>query len=210
MLYKPKLSRKEIEENHRIFEERVNIYKKRGMDFLKIRNFIIEKSMPLEGNILEIGTGTGHTALTLAKAGYKLTSIDRDKEVLKKAALNLAYEDLLPKVTLHVMDAKSLEFKNGSFNNVIAVNMFHHVNDIGDILDEMDRVAAPNGKIIVSDFTEKGMRVVDQVHNHEGNSHDYSRVAEEEVSKRLKELNYDTIQYEGDAQWLITAKKAVK
>ena len=210
MLYSPKLSKEEIEENHRIFEERISIYRKRGMDFLKSRNFILEKSKPLDGSILEIGTGTGHTALTLAKAGYKLTSIDRDEEILKKAALNLAYEGLLSSASLHVMDAKSLEFEDGSFNNVIAVNMFHHAEDMDEILSEMDRVTAPNGKMIISDFNEKGMSIVGHVHKHEGNSHDYDNVAKTEIARRLKDLKYDTHEHEGDTQWVVTGRKAAK
>jgi predicted O-methyltransferase YrrM len=126
--YIPKLSSEEIEQNHKHFSERVSLYQKKGLDFVKSREFILKKAHPLQGSILEIGTGTGYTTLALAKAGYKFTSIDKDKATLKIASLNIAYADVLSNVKLYVMDGKSVDFENGSFRNVICVNLFHHID----------------------------------------------------------------------------------
>ena len=80
MRYTPRLGRKKIEENHRYFSERVLLYKKKGLDLVKSREFILRKAQPLPGSILELGTGAGHTTVALAKAGYDFVSIDKDKE----------------------------------------------------------------------------------------------------------------------------------
>ena len=123
MKYTPELTETAIAENHKYFAERVTLYKGLGIDFLDIRKSILEKTGPIEGKILEIGAGSGYTALSLAKQGYDVISIDPDKEALRKTALNLAYERLLSKVELHLMDGKSLKFGNNSFNAVFVMSM---------------------------------------------------------------------------------------
>jgi len=67
---------KEALANHKIYTERVNFYRSFGYDLEKERDFILDKSLPISGEILEIGTGKGHFALALAKRGYNFTSID--------------------------------------------------------------------------------------------------------------------------------------
>ncbi|NQU18633.1 class I SAM-dependent methyltransferase, partial [bacterium] len=147
MQYIPKLTKSEIEENHKYFIERVSIYKKRGIDFFVTRRSILEKVYPLKGRILEIGPGNGHTTLALAKAGYKFISIDKDKGSLKKTALNLVYENVLSMVKLFVMDGNVLSFGEDSFKNVIVVNLFHHLDKVNKMLLEIDRVLCAEGKV---------------------------------------------------------------
>ena len=67
---------KEVLENHKRYLERVKLYRSFGYDLEKERDFILDKSLPISGEILEIGTGKGHFALVLAKRGFRFTSID--------------------------------------------------------------------------------------------------------------------------------------
>ena len=136
MQYIPELSAKEIEKNHKCFNERLVLYRKKELDFVENRKFILKKAGHLQGRILEIGAGTGYITLALAKAGYKFISIDKDKEVLKTAALNLAYQRVLSNVEFHIMDGKSMDFGNESFENIVCVNLFHHVNKINKMLSK--------------------------------------------------------------------------
>lgn len=207
--YIPKLTLKEIEENHKRFDERISLYKKRGLDFLKTRESILKKAQFLPGNILEIGTGTGHTTLALAKAGYEFISIDKDREALKTAALNLAYENVLSKVKFYVMDGESLDFANSSFNNIVIVNLFHHLDNANEVLSETDRVLSTSGRLILADFNERGMKIVGSVHKSEGHIHKNSGVSKDYVYFYLRDLGYKIENYEDKHHWILISKKQI-
>ena len=210
MRYIPKVSHESVEENHRHFMERVSIFKKRGFDFSRSLRFVLKKAEPLHGSILEIGTGTGHTMLAMAKAGYKFTSIDKDKDTLKIAALNLAYAKLLPLVEFHAMDGKKLKFKNSSFNNIIAVSVFHHISSVEKMLIEIDRVLSKNGKIVFADFNSKGMAIVNSVHKHEGRVHECTDASKEKIFSYFHGLGYDMDRYNSKSHWVIIGKKIIR
>ena len=205
----PKLNRKEIEENHKHFSERVSLYKKRGLDFLGSREFILAKAAPLEEDILEIGSGNGYTTLCLAKAGYKFISVDKDKESLKIAALNLAYEDMLKKAKLYAMDGKSLSFANSSFKTIVAIGLFHHITGVNKMLSEIDRVLRPDGKALLVDFNKKGMEIIDSVHKEEGNVHEDSGVNKNYVYSYFHGLGYEIKSFEDRCHWFLIAEKKI-
>ena len=207
--YIPKLSRKEIEENHKISGERISLYRKRGLDTLESRRLILEKAYPLKGNILEVGTGTGHTTVVLAKAGDKIISIDIDAEQLKIAALNLAYENALSSVTFYVMDGSLLRFANGSFQNVICIDLFHHIRNIDKMLSEIDRVLCEGGKAALADFNKSGMEMVNTVHREEGRVHEDSGVSEEYARSYFRGLGYKIESYGDRYHWALIAEKRI-
>ena len=210
MEYIPKLTDKEIEENHKIFSERASLYKKKGLDFAEERKFILERVFPLEGNILEVGTGTGHTTLALAKAGYEFISIDKDIEALKTAALNLAYEKVLSRVRFYVMDGKSLTFADSSFKNIVVVNLFHHVSVVDKMLSEINRVLCNGGKAVLADFSRKGMEIIAAVHREEGRTHEHSGVTKDYVHSYFRNLGYKIQGYDGAYEWVLIAEKKAK
>lgn len=210
MPYIPQLTDREIKENHKHFSERIALYRKEGLDFARSREFILTKAHPLNGSILEIGTGTGYTTLSLAKAGYKFTSIDIDKEALKTASLNLAYENVLSNVKFYVMDGGRLDFTNSSFNNIICVNLFHHIDKIDKMLSEIDRVLSTNGKAAVADFNKTGMEIVNGVHKEEGRMHEDSGISKNYVYSYFYGLGYEIKDYEDRCHWILIAKKKIQ
>ena len=54
------ISENELVENHKRFLERIELYRQHGYDFDLERSFVIEKALPISGNILEAGTGKGY------------------------------------------------------------------------------------------------------------------------------------------------------
>lgn len=207
MEYIPKITDKEIEEVHKHFEERLAIYKNRGLDFDKYRKFILDKVSPLEGNILELGTGTGYTTVSLAKEGYRFTSIDTDEEALKTTAARLAYDKVLPNVKFYIMDATRLEFGKDSFKSIIAINLLHHVSEIERLLSEADRVLCLKGKIVISDFNEEGRKVIDAVHKEEGRSHDHPIADQEQICSFFDKKGYKIEELESTGHWILIAEK---
>jgi len=207
MKYMSKLTDKRIQDNHKLFDERRILYKEKGLDFLKSREFILEKARPLKGNILDIGSGKGIMALSLAKAGYSFTSVDNNEEMLRITALNLAYENLFSKAELYVMDAYALEFDENSFNNVFIVEALHHMDDIEGIFFEVDRVLSKEGKLVLADFNRKGMEIVDLVHGHEGRKHESSFIGRDVVESWLDRKRYKIKRYEDKCHWILIAEK---
>jgi len=210
MRYVPELTDKEIKDNHDILEERLKVYREKGLDFLKTRELILNKTGPFRGKILDVGSGKGMMALFLAKAGYDLVSIDNDETMLRLTALNLAYEGLLSKVELHFMDAYSLQFDDNSFDNVTMVEALHHMDDIDGLLAEMDRVFSGRGKIILADFNKKGLEIVDHIHGRGGHSHRASSIGRDDADNWLKQNGYRTERYDDRCHWILIAGKGTK
>ncbi|MGB2629857.1 MAG: methyltransferase domain-containing protein [Candidatus Omnitrophota bacterium] len=207
MEYTPELTDNEIQEVHRHHEERIALYKKKGLDFEGFRKTIFEKMGPLEGRILELGTGTGYTALSLAREGYKFVSIDTDKEALKKTACRLACEKLLSKARFYLMDAYHMDFSDASFDNVIAVNLFHHLEKIDAVLAEADRVLRVGGKLIIADFNEKGREIIDSTHREEGGAHDHPMANREQARSLIAGMGYKVESLDHKCHWILVAEK---
>ena len=118
-----------MELNHRKYLDRIDLYKRYGYDTIADRKFILEASMPLCGRILEVGTGKGHMALILARAGYDFVSVDISEEEQNIAKTNLEYYGVAGKVNLEIADAENLNYPEGSFDAIISVDTVHHMNN---------------------------------------------------------------------------------
>lgn len=214
MRYVPKMTQEEIEDNHDLFEERQRYYREKGLDFHENRKFILDKTGQLNGNILEIGSGKGKTAVFLTRSGYDIVSVDTNEDMLKITALNLAYENLLSKAELHVMDAYALEFGENSFDNIFMIEALHHVKDIDGLCSELDRVLAGGGTLVLADFNKKGMDIVDRSHVQSGgvheNVHENSFAGKEGASIWLSSHGYEIKSYEDKCHWVLVAKKLKK
>ncbi len=186
----------EIVKNHERYLQRINLFKDCGYDIQKERDFILKKSLPLDGSILEVGTGKGHFAIELAKKGYRFTSVDVSEEEQKYARMNVAYLGLQEHIDFKIADAEELNFDNGSFDIIFAVNMIHHLSDPYKVMDEFTRVIRLAGKIIVSDFNRKGLDLVRKIHGSEGRIHPEGKTAIGEISAYLAKKGFKTKDYE--------------
>jgi len=146
-------------------------YKKFGCDFEGERWFIIEHALPLDGKILEVGSGWGYFLTGLAERGCHVTGVDVNADDIAFAKWNLARMGLMPMVDLRVASGENLPFAEHSFDAVFCVNVFHHLERPLKVLDEMIRVVAPKGKVIVSDFSEEGFEIAQKVHAGNGEEH---------------------------------------
>jgi len=155
----------------RIFERKA-LFLKLGYDVDREREVILELAFPLRGKILEAGTGKGHFASALAKCGLSFTSFDISKEERAVARAYLKYQLLDGFADLRVEDGERLSFKNKSFDMIFSVNTLHHFKRPGKVLDELTRVLKPGGRLFLSDFTEKGFKLMDRIHALDGNTHD--------------------------------------
>lgn len=176
---------REVLENHKRYLERKALYSRLGYDVDKERVFILEKARPLNGDILEAGTGKGHFALELAKAGYKFTTFDISETEQNFAKLNLRYFGLDKQVDFCIEDGESLSFKDKSFDVIFSVNTLHHLIRPYKVIDELIRVLSSTGKIVFSDFTREGLVLMDKIHASEGGKHDVGKTTLADVEEYL-------------------------
>ena len=187
-----RLMDKEVLENHKRYIDRLNLYKSYGYDTVGSRLFILRQSQPLEGRILEVGTGKGHMSLVLARAGYSFVSVDISEEEQRFARLNARYYGLEDKIDFKIDDAQNLSFGDKTFDVVICICLMHHLEKHYKAIDEFLRVLKPEGKIILSDYSKEGLDVIGKVHSDEGRVHPYSLIGLSGIEDYLKQkhLNY--------------------
>jgi len=197
----------EILENHKRFLERKKLYKGFGYDVDEERNFILKQARPVYGKILEAGTGKGYFALTLAKQGYSFVAFDISQEELHFAKLNLAYFGLEKCVDFKIEDAEHTNFADGSFDIVFSVNTIHHLRNTYKVIDELTRVFSESGKLILSDFTEEGFKVMDKAHALEGNTHEVGRTTLLDIESYLTKKGFSVKQANSTYQHVLVTRK---
>jgi len=181
---------KAIIENHKSYLERIELYKSFGYDVKGERDFVIECAQPLYGDILEIGTGKGYFAMVLAQQGYSFVSVDVSQKEQEFARLNADYFGLAKQIDFRIENAQGLSFENDSFDIIFSINMVHHLTSPFKVIDELIRVLSFEGKIILSDFSKEGLKVIDQVHRSEGRRHGTTRAKLGDIEKYLLDKDF--------------------
>ena len=201
--------RNEVEENHKKYLGRVAFYRSFGYDLEKERDFILDSSLPLAGKILEIGTGKGHFALCLAKRGFSFVSIDISEEEQNIAKLNIRFPGLEKQVDFRIENAERLSFPDRSFDTIFSINVFHHLQKPQDVLFEIIRLLRPGGKIVLSDFNDKGLQIINACHEHEGRKHDYFKRRLDEAKQRFIKEGFEVLEFESKAQRVLVAWQGI-
>ena len=176
-------------ENHKIYEQKTERFKSFGYDGQVERDFILEKAGAFKGSVLEVGTGKGCFALTLAQAGHSVVNIDISREDQAIAKLNLQYFKVDGLVDLRIESAESLSFEDESFDMIFSVNTIHHLDNPLKVVDELLRVIKPGGKIVLSDFSKQGMNLMDKIHLQEKKALHNGQERLPEVESYLKSRN---------------------
>jgi ubiquinone/menaquinone biosynthesis C-methylase UbiE len=105
--------------------------------------------------ILDVGCGTGRFLLQLAAAlpSARLFGLDLSAFYIKEATETLAD---VADVSLLVENGESMPFRDGAFDAVSSVFLFHELPRATrrDVLREMARVAGPGGTVVVCDSAQ--------------------------------------------------------
>ncbi|MDX1589394.1 MAG: class I SAM-dependent methyltransferase [Oleiphilaceae bacterium] len=104
--------------------------------------------------VLEVGVGTG-LSLPDYPPGVTVTGIDLSQAMLDKAHKRVQ-EEQLENVTLHRMDAQTLDFPDQSFDKIIVLYVLSVVPDPYQVLAEIRRVCKPGAEVIfVNHFSKQ-------------------------------------------------------
>ncbi|MCK9572037.1 MAG: class I SAM-dependent methyltransferase [Candidatus Omnitrophica bacterium] len=185
--------------------KRLDLFKMYGYDIPKARNFVLFKAGKMRGRILEVGTGRGHMAAALAKSGFRLVSIDLDREAQKSARANLKTLKLEKAVTFRIMNAEKLLYQDNCFDYLLSVNFIHHAENPVKCLKEMVRVSKI--KIILADLNKRGEKIMEKVHALDGHRHAASKMTMFGARDYLREAGLMTKIYRDVCQTVIVAEK---
>jgi SAM-dependent methyltransferase len=136
-------------------------------------------SPPYE-SVLEFGYGSGLLLPTLSAIAGNLYGIDIASEPDRvKFCLNKINVNAL----LYKNDLLKMNFKENTFDLIVAFSVFEHISDCRQIIMEMFRILKPDGKILV------GMPRVDQVMVKLFKLIGYDRIEQHHVTDYKKFLN---------------------
>jgi len=195
-----------IKENHRNYLKRIKCYKKFGYDALKERAVIYEKSWPVSGRMLEVGTGKGYFTMQLAKNEHRFISIDISEEEQNYARMNIGYLGLENLVEFKIENAECLSFGKNDFDIVFSINTMHHFLRPEKSLDEMIKVLAVGGKIVLSDFTPEGFKLIEKIHESEGRKHVFAADKLDKAVIYLKKRSFKIEEYRTKHQKIVVAQ----
>jgi ubiquinone/menaquinone biosynthesis C-methylase UbiE len=164
----------ELEESRQYRERRNEEFLAHGIDRDGMTGFVVDAAEPLPERVLDIGTGRGFTAVELASRGARVISIDKSEEMIRSAYLHALDRGVAGSIEFHLANGGDLPFEEGSFEAVTMINVLHHLENPEEVLPEIARVLMPGGRLVVSDFTEKGFSILDEIHGKEGCTHDVS------------------------------------
>lgn len=99
--------------------------------------------------VLDLGTGTGVVARSLAGRGCRVAGVDVSEEQIR-AARELAGAEGLA-VDFRVAPAETLPFAGAQFD-VVTANQCWQYFDLGRVIPELRKVLAPGGLLVVSHF----------------------------------------------------------
>ena len=106
------------------------------------------------GHFLDVGTGPAQIPILLAQRcpDIRITAIDLSEEMLKIAKRHVTNAGLTDRITLELIDAKTLPYRDNTFDGLISNSIVHHIHDAMKALKEMGRVACPKGPVLIRDL----------------------------------------------------------
>ncbi len=107
----------------------------------------VQALLSAEQDVLEIGCGTGTTALHLAPHTRSLLATDISACMIGIAREKLAAEPV-PQLGFEVADADALAARPGHYDAVLAFNLLHLVADLDHALERAMRALRPGGLFI--------------------------------------------------------------
>ena len=125
--------------------------------------------------VLDVATGTGHTAFAFAPHVHEVIATDITPEMLSEGE-KLKVENGIANVEFQLADAHDLPFEDASFDIVTCRRSAHHFANIHQALHEMLRVLRPGGRLVIDDRSVPEDDFIDATLNRLDVLHDHSHV----------------------------------
>lgn len=112
--------------------------------------FIMKVLGDVQGKkLLDIGCGLGESSLYFAMKGAKVTALDVSPKMVELTLRNAKLHNL--DIEGVVGTGESLNVPDGSFDIVYAANVIHHIQDRGQVYENVSRCLKPGGMFVAWD-----------------------------------------------------------
>ena len=108
--------------NHRQILKRAARLRRFGYDSPTAIRFVLAQALPLDGAVLEIGTGKGRFLVELARYAGTITTVDIAAEEQQCARLSARYAGVEEKIRFVLRDAARLPWRAGAFDAAVTMN----------------------------------------------------------------------------------------
>jgi SAM-dependent methyltransferase len=104
------------------------------------------------GRVLDVGCSQGITSILCARNGLSVIGVDNEEDRLAYANADRDREpsNVQARVRFEVADASRLRFEDDSFDTVLFGEVLEHLADPAPVLDEIARVAKPDGVVALT------------------------------------------------------------
>lgn len=145
----------------------------------------VETYLKKGSSVLDAGCAAGRDSHILSSKGYEVTGIDLSKNLLAIAKREH------PDITFQYVDVRKLPFKNESFDAVWSLAVIHHLtkDDMKKALYEFFRVLKPNGVVIITVKTGKGLLKIREEH-FLNNEREFNLVPASMLDEMLREVGF--------------------
>lgn len=133
---------------------------------------ILEKYLPNESVILDLGGGAGAYSFPLAKKGYKLYLADLSEDLISQAKEQKITENNQNIISCDVVNATNLSiYENNQFDVVLLFGPLYHLleeTERNQCIREINRVLKPGGKVFASfiPYLAGSIAIVDRYFRH--------------------------------------------
>jgi SAM-dependent methyltransferase len=108
------------------------------------------------GRVLDFGCGEGAFLPSLCRLFRDVVAVDVDVA----AARALAGHYRLQNVALLRAQAPLLPFAKGTFDFIVAADVLEHLHDLDPVVEELDRLLVPGGRLVISAPSENVLYAV--------------------------------------------------
>ena len=118
----------------------------------------LDRHLPREGRVLDLGAGTGRYSLELARRGYEVTAIDLSPGLIQEARVRAATEGLEDRVRFAVGDARDPgALPDARFDAVLLMGPLYHLVEEADRRSVVSEAHARlvSGGVIFSAFLSR-------------------------------------------------------
>ncbi|MFY9983165.1 MAG: methyltransferase domain-containing protein [Chthoniobacterales bacterium] len=124
---------------------------------------LVELAAPDPSDVaLDIATGTGNTALTLAPLVLRAIGVDVATAMLEQAR-SRAQQENIRNAEFVSGSAEELPFSDAEFSLVVSRHAPHHFHDLEKFLREVRRVLKPGGRFVAADQISPSAQIADWV-----------------------------------------------
>jgi len=136
-------------------KDKVNIFTQAGYSYEEFMvRFLKLCNLRAGMNMLDVGTGTGLTAISVAKAllgNCRILGIEPIDAMIEKAKSNIKNEELQDIILIKKASAENVPSEDHVYDLVTCTFAIRHT-DIGKALAEFVRVLKPKGRIVIADI----------------------------------------------------------